>query len=37
MDYDYATAIGLFNSIVSFTMLMVVNFISKRVSETSLF
>ena len=37
MDYDYATAIGLFNSIVSSTMLMVVNFISKRVSETSLF
>lgn len=37
MDYDYATAIGLFNSVVSFTMLMIVNFISKRVSETSLF
>ena len=35
--FDRATAIGLFNSIVSFTMLMVVNFISKRVSETSLF
>ena len=37
MDYDYATAIGLFNSVVSFAMLMIVNFISKRVSETSLF
>lgn len=37
MDYDYATAIGLFNSVVSFAMLMLVNSISKRVSETSLF
>ena len=37
MDYDYATAIGLFNSVVSFAMLMLVNGISKRVSETSLF
>lgn len=37
MDYDYATAIGLFNSVVSFAMLMLVNAVSKRVSETSLF
>ena len=37
LDYDYATAIGLFNSVVSFAMLMLVNGISKRVSETSLF
>lgn len=37
LEYDYATAIGLFNSVVSFIMLLVVNGISKRLSETSLF
>lgn len=37
LEYDYATAVGLFNSVVSFTMLMVVNGISKKFSETSLF
>ena len=37
LDYDYATAIGLFNSVVSFAMLMIVNGISKKASETSLF
>ena len=37
LEYDYATAIGLFNSIVSFIMLLTVNGISKKVSETSLF
>ena len=37
LEYDYATAIGLFNSVVSFTMLMLVNGISKKFSETSLF
>lgn len=36
LQYDYATAIGLFNSIVSFTMLVIVNGISRRVSDTSL-
>ena len=36
LQYDYATAIGLFNSIVSFTMLLIVNGISRRVSDTSL-
>lgn len=35
-EYDYATAIGLFNSVVNFTILLLVNGISKRVSETSL-
>lgn len=35
-EYDYATAIGLFNSVVNFAMLLLVNGISKRVSETSL-
>jgi len=37
LEYDYATAIGLFNSVVSFIMLLVVNGLSKRLSETSLF
>ena len=36
LQYDYATAIGLFNSLVSFIMLITVNWISKRVTETSL-
>lgn len=36
LRYDYATAIGLFNSVVSFTMLVIVNGISRRVSDTSL-
>ena len=37
LDYSYSAAVGLFNSVVNFTMLMVVNRISKKVSETSLF
>ncbi len=35
-EYDYATAIGLFNSVVSFTLLIIINSLSKRVSQTSL-
>ena len=35
-NYSYATAIGLFNSLVNFAVLLLVNGISKRVSETSL-
>ncbi len=34
--YSYATAIGLFNSLVNFFLLITVNKISKKVSETSL-
>ena len=37
LEYDYATAIGLFNSVISFILLVTVNAISKRASETSLF
>lgn len=37
MQYSYSTAIGLFQSIVSFLMMMIVNKISERVSDTSLF
>lgn len=36
LEYDYATAIGLFNSVVSFVLLLAVNFVSKRLTETSL-
>lgn len=34
--FEYTTAIGLFNSLVSFVLLSIANFISKRASETSL-
>ncbi len=37
LQYDYATAIGLFNSVISFVLLIAVNTISKKVTETSLF
>lgn len=36
MQYSYSTAIGLFQSLVSLLMLVMVNAISKRVNETSL-
>ncbi|GIN69955.1 sugar ABC transporter permease [Bacillus sp. J14TS2] len=35
-QYSYSTAVGLFNSIISFILLVVVNQISRKVSETSL-
>lgn len=35
-DFSYATAIGLFNSIVNLALLLFVNFCSKKLSETSL-
>ena len=35
--FSYTTAIGLFNSVINVTLLLVVNRISKLVSETSLF
>jgi putative aldouronate transport system permease protein len=35
-EYSFSAAIGLFNSVINFVLLVVVNFISKRVSETSL-
>ena len=37
MQYSYSTAIGLFQSVVSLLMLMLVNWIASRVGETSLF
>ena len=36
-DYGYATAVGLFINVVNFIMLITVNKISEKVSETSLF
>lgn len=35
-DFSFATAIGLFNSIINFVLLIVVNFAAKRLSNTSL-
>ena len=35
-DWSYSTAIGLFNSVINFGLLIVTNKISKRYSETSL-
>ncbi len=35
-DYSYSTAIDLFNSVVNMLMLVLVNFLSRRMSETSL-
>lgn len=35
-DYSYTTAIGLFNSVINFVLIIMVNAISKRVTETSL-
>lgn len=35
-DFSYATAIGLFNSIINLILIMCVNRISKKLSETSL-
>ena len=35
-DYSFATAIGLFNSIINLALILVVNWIARRVSDTSL-
>ena len=35
-DYSFATAVGLFNALVSIVLLVSTNFIAKRISETSL-
>lgn len=36
-QFSYATAIGLFNTLINFLFLVVANIISKRVSDTSIF
>ena len=35
-NYSYATAVGLFNSVFNFILLLSVNAISRKVSEISL-
>ena len=35
--FSYASAIGLFNSVINLILLLLVNWLSKRLSETSLF
>lgn len=35
-DYSYSTAIGLFNSVINFALLIITNKLSKHFSETSL-
>ncbi|MDD6144644.1 MAG: ABC transporter permease subunit [bacterium] len=37
MNYSYSVAVDLFNSVINFTMIVLVNMISKRVTDTSLF
>ncbi|WP_072331423.1 MULTISPECIES: sugar ABC transporter permease [unclassified Paenibacillus] len=36
MNYSYSTAVGLFNSAINFTLLLLANTISRKVSENSL-
>ena len=36
-EYDFATAVGLFNNVINFILLLGVNFAARRLSETSLF
>lgn len=35
-DYSYSTAVGLFNSMINIVLISIVNAISRKVSETSL-
>ena len=36
-QFDFSTAVGLFESVVNLVMISTVNFISKKVSDSSLF
>ena len=36
-DYGYSTAVGLFNSVINFLLLLMANTVSRKFSETSLF
>jgi len=36
-DYSYSTAVGLFNSLISFVVVISANFVSKKVSQEGLF
>ena len=35
-DYGFGTAVGLFNSVISFFMLMIVNFFAKKFTKYSI-
>lgn len=35
-QFSYSTAVGLFNSVINFTLLMVANFVSRKTAKTSL-
>jgi putative aldouronate transport system permease protein len=35
-NYGYTAAVGLFNSVISFTLIVLANMVSKRVSENKL-
>ncbi|KRE95874.1 sugar ABC transporter permease [Paenibacillus sp. Soil766] len=35
-QYSYSTAVGLFNAVITFIMLIVVNYLARKVNETSL-
>ena len=37
MNYSYSSAVSLFNTVINFVLLWTTNFISRKVSETSLF
>ena len=36
MNYSYGTAVGLFNSVINLVLVLGANWISRRVTETSL-
>ena len=36
-DYGYSTAVGLFNSVIGFILIVATNSLSKKLTETSLF
>ena len=36
-QYSFATAVGLFNSVVNFIILVLANFVSKKTADVSIF
>lgn len=36
-QYSFATAVGLFNALVNFVILLIANFVSKKTSDISIF
>ena len=37
MNYSLSAAIGLFNTLVNIVVLLIVNYVSKKVTDTSIF